>query len=50
MCVQQLQQKFTPEDADIASTLDDAETKLKDALKKLEQFQLKNADNVFNTG
>ena len=50
MCVQQLQQKSTPEDADIVSTLDDVETKLKDMLKKLEQFQLKNADNVFNTG
>jgi hypothetical protein len=44
-----LQQKSTPEDADIASILDDVETKLKDTLKKLEQFQLKNADNVFNT-
>jgi hypothetical protein len=50
MCTQQLQQKSTPEDADIASVLDDVETKLKDTLKKLEQFQLKNADNVFNTG
>jgi hypothetical protein len=48
--MQQLQQKSTPEDADIASILDDVETKLKDTLKKLEQFQLKNADNVFNTG
>ena len=50
MCVQQLQQKSTSEDADIVSTLDDDETKLKDMLKKLEQFQLKVADNVFNTG
>ena len=50
MCVQQLQQKSTPEDTVIVSTLDDVETKLKDMLKKLEQFQLKNADNVFNTG
>ena len=45
-----LQQKATPEDAEIVSTLDDCETKLKEMLKKLEQFQLKNADNVFNTG
>ncbi|XP_040257026.1 uncharacterized protein [Aegilops tauschii subsp. strangulata] len=44
-----LQQKSTPEDAEIVSTLDDCETKLKEMLKKLEQFQLKNADNVFNT-
>ncbi|KAK3139118.1 hypothetical protein QOZ80_5AG0378090 [Eleusine coracana subsp. coracana] len=44
-----LQQKSSAEDAEIASTLDDIETKLKDMLKKLEQFQLKNADNVFNT-
>ncbi|CAN6355666.1 unnamed protein product [Urochloa humidicola] len=44
-----LQQKSTPEDAEIASKLDDIEAKLKDMLKKLEQFQLKNADNVFNT-
>ena len=46
----QLQQKSTPEDAEIVSTLDDIEAKLKDMLKKLEQFQIKNADNVFNTG
>ncbi|GJN14034.1 hypothetical protein PR202_gb00809 [Eleusine coracana subsp. coracana] len=45
----QLQQKSSAEDAEIASMLDDIETKLKDMLKKLEQFQLKNADNVFNT-
>ncbi|KAM0903312.1 hypothetical protein ACQ4PT_018739 [Festuca glaucescens] len=44
-----IQQKSTPEDADIASVLDDVEIKLNDTLKKLEQFQLKNADNVFNT-
>jgi hypothetical protein len=46
----QLQQKSTPEDAEIVCTLDDIEAKLKDMLKNLEQFQLKNADNVFNTG
>lgn len=46
----QLQQKSTPEDAEIVSKLGDIEAKLKDMLKKLEQFQLKNADNVFNTG
>jgi hypothetical protein len=46
----QLQQKSTPEDAEIVSKLDDIEAKLKDMLKMLEQFQLKNADNVFNTG
>ena len=46
----QLQQKSTPEDAEIVSKLDDIEAKLKDMLKKLEQFQIKNADNVFNTG
>ncbi|PUZ66854.1 hypothetical protein GQ55_3G376600 [Panicum hallii var. hallii] len=44
-----LQQKSTPEDAEIISKLDDIEAKLKDMLKKLEQFQIKNADNVFNT-
>ncbi|AQK84841.1 hypothetical protein ZEAMMB73_Zm00001d037808 [Zea mays] len=44
-----LQQKSTPEDAEIVCTLDDIEAKLKDMLKNLEQFQLKNADNVFNT-
>ncbi|KAF8666291.1 hypothetical protein HU200_053716 [Digitaria exilis] len=44
-----LQQKSTPEDAEIVSKLGDIEAKLKDMLKKLEQFQLKNADNVFNT-
>ncbi|KAE8773075.1 hypothetical protein D1007_54829 [Hordeum vulgare] len=44
-----LQQKSTQEDAEIVSTLDNCETKLKEMLKKLEQFQLKNADNVFNT-
>ncbi|CAL4892779.1 unnamed protein product [Urochloa decumbens] len=44
-----LQQKSTPEDSEIVSKLDDIEAKLKDMLKKLEQFQLKNADNVFNT-
>ncbi|XP_062181332.1 uncharacterized protein LOC133885617 isoform X3 [Phragmites australis] len=44
-----LQQKSTPEDTEIVSILDDIETKLKDMLKKLEQFQLKNADNIFNT-
>ncbi|RCV18319.1 hypothetical protein SEVIR_3G299700v4 [Setaria viridis] len=44
-----LQQKSTPEDTEIVSKLDDIEAKLKDMLKKLEQFQLKNADNVFNT-
>ncbi|XP_062231085.1 uncharacterized protein LOC133928665 isoform X2 [Phragmites australis] len=48
-CPVALQQKSTPEDAEIVSILDDIETKLKDMLKKLEQFQLKNADNVFNT-
>jgi len=46
----QLQQKSTPEDAEIVCTLDDIEAKLKDMLKKLEQFQLQKADNVFNTG
>ncbi|KAL6619471.1 hypothetical protein ACP70R_031946 [Stipagrostis hirtigluma subsp. patula] len=45
----ELQQKSSPEDAEIVSILDDIETKFKDMLKKLEQFQLKNADNVFNT-
>ncbi|XP_066368589.1 uncharacterized protein [Miscanthus floridulus] len=45
----QLQQKSTPEDAEIVCTLDDIEAKLKDMLKKLEQFQLQKADNVFNT-
>ncbi|TVU18676.1 hypothetical protein EJB05_34786, partial [Eragrostis curvula] len=44
-----LQQRSAPEDAEIVSILDDIENKLKDMLKKLEQFQLKNADNVFNT-
>ncbi|XP_021303384.1 uncharacterized protein LOC8066757 isoform X6 [Sorghum bicolor] len=44
-----LQQKSTPEDAQIVCTLDDIEAKLKDMLKKLEQFQLENADSVFNT-
>ncbi|XP_066368590.1 uncharacterized protein [Miscanthus floridulus] len=44
-----LQQKSTPEDAEIVCTLDDIEAKLKDMLKKLEQFQLQKADNVFNT-
>ncbi|KAL6865105.1 hypothetical protein ACP4OV_016256 [Aristida adscensionis] len=44
-----LQQKSTTEDAEIVSAFDDIETKLKDMLNKLEQFQLKNADNVFNT-
>jgi hypothetical protein len=46
----QLQQKSTAEDTEIASVLDDIETKLKDMLNKLEKFQLKNADNVFDTG
>jgi len=36
-----LQQKSTPEDAEIVSKLDDIEAKLKDMLKKLEQFQIK---------
>ncbi|KQK06869.1 uncharacterized protein LOC100826543 [Brachypodium distachyon] len=44
-----LQQKSTPEDDEIACKLDVVETKIKDMLKKLEQFQLTNADNVFNT-
>lgn len=44
-----LRQMSTTEDAEIVSALDDIEAKLKDMLKKLEQFQLKNADNVFNT-
>ncbi|CAL4907298.1 unnamed protein product [Urochloa decumbens] len=44
-----LQQKSAPKDSEIVSKLDDIEAKLTDMLKKLEQFQLKNADNVFNT-
>ncbi|KAG8085114.1 hypothetical protein GUJ93_ZPchr0010g7565 [Zizania palustris] len=44
-----LKQMSTPEDTETFSVLDDVETKLKDMLKKLEQFQIKNADNVFNT-
>jgi hypothetical protein len=44
-----LQQRSTAEDTETFIILDDVETKLKDMLKKLEQFQIKNADNVFNT-
>ncbi|KAF0926358.1 hypothetical protein E2562_023076 [Oryza meyeriana var. granulata] len=44
-----LQQRSMAEDSETFSVLDDVETKLKDMLKKLEQFQIKNADNVFNT-
>ncbi|XP_052154446.1 uncharacterized protein LOC127772552 [Oryza glaberrima] len=48
-CRRPLQQRSTAEDTETFIILDDVETKLKDMLKKLEQFQIKNADNVFNT-
>lgn len=44
-----LQQKATPEDADIAAAVEDLEVMLRKTLRTLESFQLKNADNVFNT-
>ncbi|XP_072985409.1 uncharacterized protein [Typha latifolia] len=44
-----LQQKVTPEDIDTVAVLDEAEEKFKIILKKLENFQLRNADNIFNT-
>lgn len=44
-----LQQKVTSEDADIAVVIEDLEVILRKTLKTLELFQLKNADNVFNT-
>ncbi|XP_008782731.2 uncharacterized protein LOC103702180 [Phoenix dactylifera] len=44
-----LQEKATPEYIDIAAVFGDIEAKLKTTLKTLETFQLKNADNVFNT-
>ncbi|XP_020273349.1 uncharacterized protein LOC109848316 isoform X2 [Asparagus officinalis] len=44
-----LQQKATPEDASTAAVLEDLEAILRQTLNTLEQFQLKNADNVFNT-
>lgn len=46
----QLQQKATPEDAEIAAVIEDLEVMLQSTLKILELFQLKNADNVFNIG
>lgn len=46
----QLQQKVTSEDTDIAVVVEDLEVILRKTLKTLELFQLKNADNVFNTG
>lgn len=44
-----LQQKAAPEDVDTATVVEDLEVKLRQTLKILESFQLKNADNVFNT-
>ncbi|EHA8590721.1 hypothetical protein COCNU_scaffold023055G000030 [Cocos nucifera] len=44
-----LQQNASPEYVDIAAVFGDIEAKLKITLKTLETFQLKNADNVFNT-
>ncbi|XP_020087080.1 uncharacterized protein LOC109709316 [Ananas comosus] len=44
-----LRQKATPEDVDMAAALDSIEVKFKDILTKLEKFQARNADNVFNT-
>lgn len=46
----QLQEKASPEYEDIAAVFGDIGAKLKATLKTLEMFQLKNADNVFNTG
>lgn len=34
----------------MAAALDSIEVKFKDILTKLEKFQARNADNVFNTG
>lgn len=47
---QQIQKKDTAEDSDINSLLDEIEVKFKDMLNNLQQFQVKNADNVFNIG
>ncbi|KAJ4788295.1 Retinal-binding protein [Rhynchospora pubera] len=41
-------QKATEEDSDLTSVLDEIEIQFKDMLNKLKQFQIKNADNVFN--
>ncbi|XP_078178352.1 retinal-binding protein [Carex rostrata] len=43
-----MQKKNTAEDSDINSLLDEIEVKFKDMLNNLQQFQVKNADNVFN--
>lgn len=46
----QLQQKVKSEDADVAAVIEDLDVILRKTLRTLELFQLKNADNVFNTG
>ena len=48
--VWQLQKKATTEEQDIASIIEGIEISLCKTLKKLEMFQTKNAENVFNTG
>ncbi|XP_020521754.1 uncharacterized protein LOC18432474 isoform X1 [Amborella trichopoda] len=44
----QLQQHSSPEDVELAATLQKLEVKMRNILKTLESFQSKNTENVFN--
>lgn len=50
LMVFQLQKKTTTEEEDIGGMIEGIEISLRKTLKKLEMFQLTNAENVFNTG
>lgn len=46
----QLQQRSTPDDAELAVVLGRIKDKFENTLKSLETFQARNSDRVFNTG